>query len=229
MHNTQAEKLLDLGTLTRPPSTRRARKEVRLMCGRCTRVQGHPRIWFRRPWIFGLLSLKHHTWPYCVSVFWYTEANFSCQMQQQKFSMAISQKRHDGFSFLNIRILDKCLRKKKIRLTTHALWLSSWHWGKCMTNSYPLQSPSKRHAKTTAFIPRRPVTWVYLDLGISQTRRVAALRKVRRKTTLAWRACVKEKKEPEQKITAVSMRVLCPPPTPCARVYKYTRWTYSLG
>ena len=36
-----------------------------------------------------------------------------------------------------------------------------------MTNSYPLRSPSRRHAKTTAFIRRRPVTPEYLDLDCS--------------------------------------------------------------
>ena len=44
-----------------------------------------------------------------------------------KLPKAISQKRHDGFSFLNDGNLDKCLSKKKIRLTTPALWLSSPH------------------------------------------------------------------------------------------------------
>ena len=34
----------------------------------CTRVQGHPRNLFQRPWNFGLSSLKHHTWPYHASV-----------------------------------------------------------------------------------------------------------------------------------------------------------------
>ena len=86
-----------------------------------------------------------------------------------KIPKAICQKRHDGFSFLNNGNLDKCLSKKKSRLATPALWLSSPHWAKCMTNSYPLRSPSKSHANTTALIGRRPVTWVYLDLGISQT------------------------------------------------------------
>ena len=28
---------------------------------RCTRVQGYPRNLFRRSWIFGLSSQKHHT------------------------------------------------------------------------------------------------------------------------------------------------------------------------
>ena len=64
-----------------------------------------------------------------------------------KIPKAISQKRHDGFSFLNDENLEKCLSKKKIRLTTPALWLSNPHWAKCMTNSYPSRSPSKRHAK----------------------------------------------------------------------------------
>ena len=52
-----------------------------------------------------------------------------------KLPKAISQKRHDGFSFLNDGNLDKCLSKKKIRLATPALWLSSPHWAKCMTKS----------------------------------------------------------------------------------------------
>ena len=60
-----------------------------------------------------------------------------------KIPKAISQKRHDGFSFSNDGNLDKCLSKKKSRLATPALWLSSLHWAKCMTNSYPLRSPSK--------------------------------------------------------------------------------------
>ena len=42
-----------------------------------------------------------------------------------KIPKAISQKRHDGFSFLNDGNLDKCLSKKKSRLATPALWLSS--------------------------------------------------------------------------------------------------------
>ena len=86
-----------------------------------------------------------------------------------KILKAISQKRHDGFLFLNDGNLDNCLRKKKVRLTTPARWLSSPHWAKCMANSYPLQSPSKRHAKTTALICRCPVMLAYLDLGISRT------------------------------------------------------------
>ena len=44
-----------------------------------------------------------------------------------KIPKAISQKRHDGFSFLNDGNLDKCLSKKKSRLATPALWLSSPH------------------------------------------------------------------------------------------------------
>ena len=44
-----------------------------------------------------------------------------------KLPKAISQKRHDGFSFLNDGNLDKCLSKNKIRLATPALWLSSPH------------------------------------------------------------------------------------------------------
>ena len=76
---------------------------------------------------------------------------------------------HDGFSFLNDEDLDKCLSKKKIRLTTPALWLSSPHWAKCMTNSYPSRSPSKRHAKplhSYVGAPSRACTeiWEFLRL-----------------------------------------------------------------
>ena len=39
----------------------RARKLVR-RTRRCTRVQGHPQNLFRRPWIFGLSSQRHHIW-----------------------------------------------------------------------------------------------------------------------------------------------------------------------
>ena len=138
------------------------------MRGRCTRAQAHPQVWFRWPWIFGLLSLKHRTRPYCASVFWYTEVNFYCQMQQIKILKAISQKQQNGFWFLNDENLGKCLGKHWIRLITPTPWLSSPHWAKSMTNSYPLRSPSKRRAKTLALIRRRPVTRVYLNLGISQ-------------------------------------------------------------
>ena len=44
-----------------------------------------------------------------------------------KLPKTISQKRHDGFSFLNDGNLDKCLSKEQIRLATPALWLSSPH------------------------------------------------------------------------------------------------------
>ena len=44
-----------------------------------------------------------------------------------KIPKAISQKRHDGFSFLNDGNLDNCLSKKESHLATPALWLSSPH------------------------------------------------------------------------------------------------------
>ena len=44
-----------------------------------------------------------------------------------KIPQAISQKRHDGFSFLYDGNLDKCLSKKTICLATPTLWLSSLH------------------------------------------------------------------------------------------------------
>ena len=57
----QSEKFLDQGTVTRPPSSIYARVNWSVIRARCTRVQGHPRNLFRRPWIIGFLSLKHHT------------------------------------------------------------------------------------------------------------------------------------------------------------------------
>ena len=92
-----------------------------------------------------------------------------------KLPEAISQKRHDGFSFLNDGNLDRCLSKKKIRLTTPALWLSSPHWAKCMTKSKFLETACKNYA----LIRRRPVTCVYLDLGISQTAQWCSIQALR--------------------------------------------------
>ena len=146
----QSDKFLDLGTLTRLPSNIYARVNWSAIRDRCTRIQGHQWNLFRRPWIFGLLSLKHHISPYHASIFWYTQANFSFQRQQRKFSSPYFRNDTMNFHFLNDGNLDKCLSKKEIRLATPALWLSSPHWAKCMPNSYPLRSPSKRHAQTTA-------------------------------------------------------------------------------
>ena len=67
-----------------------------------------------------------------------------------KLPKAISQKRHDGFSFLNDRNLDNCLSKKKIRLATPALWLSSPHWAKCMTKSKFLETACKNYCTHTS-------------------------------------------------------------------------------
>ena len=94
----QSEKFLDLGTVTRPPSSIYARVNCLVIRDWCTRVQGHPRNLFRRPWNFGLSSLKHHTWPYHASVLWYTEANFSFQMQQRNFPRPYL--RNDTMDFL---------------------------------------------------------------------------------------------------------------------------------
>ena len=94
----QSEKFLDLGTVTRPPSSIYARVNCFVIRDLCTRVQGHPRNLFRRPWNFGLSSQKHHTWPYHASVLWYTEANFSFQMQQRNFPRPYL--RNDTMDFL---------------------------------------------------------------------------------------------------------------------------------
>ena len=94
----QSEKFLDLGTVTRPPSSIYARVTCFVIRDWCTRVQGHQRNLFRRPWNFGLSSLKHHTWPYHASVLWYTEANLSLQMQQRNFPTPYL--RNDTMDFL---------------------------------------------------------------------------------------------------------------------------------
>ena len=146
----QSEKFLDLGTVTRAPSNIYARVNCSVIRDRCTRVQGHPRNLFQRPWIFGLSSrikkkAPQPTIPRQRTLVFGGKLLFSSAAA--KIPKAISQKRHDGFSFLNDENLDKCVSKKKISLATPALWLSSPHWAKCMTNSYPCRSPSKRHAK----------------------------------------------------------------------------------
>ena len=94
----QSEKFLDLGTVTWPPSSIYARVNCSVIRDWCTRVQGHPRNLFRRPWNFGLSSQKHHTWPYHASVLWYTEANLSFQMQQRNFPRPFL--RNDTMDFL---------------------------------------------------------------------------------------------------------------------------------
>ena len=67
-----------------------------------------------------------------------------------KLPKALSQKRHDGFLFLNDGNLDKCLSKKKIRLATPALWLSSPHWAKCLTKSKFLETACKNYCTHTS-------------------------------------------------------------------------------
>ena len=139
----------DLGTVTRPSSIY-ARVNCSVIRDWCTRVQGHPRNLFRRPWIFGLSSLKHHTWPYHASVLWYTEANLSFQMQQRNFPRPYVRNETMDFLFLNDGNLDKCLSKKQIRLATPALWLSSPHWAKCMTKSKFLETACKNYCTHTS-------------------------------------------------------------------------------
>ena len=123
----QSEKFLDLGTVTRPPSNIYARVNCSVIRYRCTRVQGHPRNLFRRPMDFRAFVAKasHLTMPRQRTLVYGGKLLFS--NAAAKVPKAISQKRHDGFSFLNDENLDKCLSKKKIRLTTPALWLSSPH------------------------------------------------------------------------------------------------------
>ena len=112
--------------------------------------KGHPRNLFRRPWNFGLSSLKHHTWPYHASVLWYMEANLSFQMQERNFPRPYLRNDTMDFLFLNDGNLDKCLSKKKIHLATPALWLSSPHWAKCLTKSKFLETACKNYCTHTS-------------------------------------------------------------------------------
>ena len=80
-----------------------------------------------------------------------------------KLPKAISQKRHDGFSFLNDRNLDKCLSKKQIRLATPARWLSSLHWAKCMTKSKFLETACKNNCTHTSAPRHVRVPWSRLS------------------------------------------------------------------
>ena len=89
-------------------------------------------------------------------------------MQQRNFVRPYLRNDTMDFFFLNDGNLDKCLSKKKIRLATPALWLSSPHWAKCMTKSKFLETACNNYA----LIRRRPVTCVYLDLGISPTAQI---------------------------------------------------------
>ena len=89
---------------------------------------------------------------------------------EAKIPKAISQKGHDGFSFLNDENLDECLtdsqqeadpsRHTRTLVVEPAL-------SQMYDQSYPRRSPSKRQAKTTALIRWHPVTWVYLDRNFS--------------------------------------------------------------
>ena len=126
----QSEKFLDLGTVTRPPSSIYARVNCFVICNWCTRVQGHPRNLFRRvlttmEFRAFVVKAPHLTIPRQRTLVDGGKLIFS--NAAAKLPKAISQKRHDGFSFLNDGNLDKCLSKKEIRLATPALWLSSPH------------------------------------------------------------------------------------------------------
>ena len=120
---SQSEKFLDLGTVTRPPSSIYARVNCSVIRDWCTRVQGHPRNLFRRRAF--VAKAPHLTIPRQRTLVYGGKLLFS--KAAAKLPKAISQKRHDGFSCLNDGNLDKCLSKKKIRLATPALWLSSPH------------------------------------------------------------------------------------------------------
>ena len=91
---------LDLGTVTRPPSNIYARLNCSVIRDRCTRVQGHPRNLFRPPWIFGLFLDKapHLTIPRQRTLVYGGKLFFS--NAAARIPKAISQKQHDGFSFL---------------------------------------------------------------------------------------------------------------------------------
>ena len=105
-HNIGSASALPIisSTVTRPPSSIYARVNCSVIRDWCTRVQGHPRNLFRRPWNFGLSSPKHNTWPYHASVLWYTEANLSFQMQQRNFPRPYLRNDTMDFLFLTIEI-----------------------------------------------------------------------------------------------------------------------------
>ena len=118
---------------------------------------------------FRAFVAKYHTWPYHASVFWYTEATFSFQMQQQKFQWPYLRNDTIDFHFLNDGNLDKCLSKKDpSHLHPHF---------SCQARIEPNVWPTLTHFE----VPRNgvqkrlhsyagaPITRVYLDLGISQS------------------------------------------------------------
>ena len=122
----QSEKFLDLGTVTRPLCGIDARKLVR----RTRSV--HSCLWAPAKLVSTTMDFRafvakapHLTIPRQRTLVYGGKLLFS--NATAKIPKAISQKRHDGFSFLNNENLDKCLSKKKISLATLALWLSSPH------------------------------------------------------------------------------------------------------
>ena len=121
----QSEKFLDLGTLTRRPSTRLcARKVVRHTRPVYSRTRAPTKLTTMDFRAFvakapHLTILRQRILVYRGKLLFSNAA--------EKILKAISQKRQDGFSFLNDGNLDKCLSKKKSRLATPALWLSSPH------------------------------------------------------------------------------------------------------
>ena len=123
---SQSEKFLDLGTVTRPPSNIYARLNCSAIRDRCTRATAPAKLVSTTMDFRAFVDKAPHlTIPrqrtlVCGGKFLFSNA-------AARIPKALSQKRHDGFSFLNDGNLDKCLSKKNIRLTTPALWLSSPH------------------------------------------------------------------------------------------------------
>ena len=146
----QSEKFLDLGTVTRPPSSIYARVNCSVIRDWCTRVQGSSAKLVSTTMEFRAFVAKapHLTIPRQRTLVYGGKLIFS--NAAAKLPKAISQKRHDGFSFLNDGNLDKCLSKKQIRLATPALWLSSPHWAKCMTKSKFLETACKNNCTHTS-------------------------------------------------------------------------------
>ena len=123
----QSEKFLDLGTLTRPPSTRlRARKVVRHTQPVYSRTRAPANLVSTTMDFRAFVTEAPHLTILRQRILVYGGKLLLSNAAAQILK-AISQKLHDGFLFLNDGSLDKCLSKKKIRLTAPALWLSSPH------------------------------------------------------------------------------------------------------
>ena len=123
---SQSEKFLDLGSHATTLQHLRARKLVRRTRSVHSRTRAPAKlVSTTKDFRAFVAKTPHLTIPRQRTLVYGGKLLFS--NASAKIPKAISQKRHDGFSFLNDGNLDKCLSKKKSRLATPALWLSSPH------------------------------------------------------------------------------------------------------